>query len=106
MILAGYGGDRRLGMTVQQQLTRAITRVVALDDGLANSIRYRSAPAASNAGCMGDSGGPMLKARPDGTLVLVGIRWGADTRDLSQACTNWGLDGDVRDYRAWMEGVH
>jgi hypothetical protein len=100
--MLGYGGDEGC-MNCTSGLRAAISNLEAVDDALiANTIRYRSSTGAHNAACNGDSGGPVFARGPQGDSVLVGLTWGADTLDASSGCKDWGLDGDLRDYQAWI----
>jgi V8-like Glu-specific endopeptidase len=103
VLVVGYGGDHDVGLLPQNELRMGWGRVVAFSDSIPNTIRNEAAVGSDNGGCFGDSGGPLLKQRADGTWVVVGVHWGLDSKDYARACGNVGLSGDLRRYRAWLE---
>lgn len=102
IFLAGYGGDRTLGLNAQPELRYGVSRLVPLGEGITGTFRWRSREGAESGGCFGDSGGPILVRRNDGSFALLGIHYGADTLDYEEACTNWGVAGNIAAEREWL----
>ncbi len=99
--LAGYGGDRSLGLSAQPELRYGISRLVPVA-GIAGALAWRSAEGAENAGCFGDSGGPVLVRQSDGRFALLAIHFGSGGTDYTRACGNDGVAGNLVAERAWL----
>lgn len=102
VFLAGYGGDHSVGLNGQPELRYGTSQLVASSNGLAQSLRWRSAAGAENGGCFGDSGGPILVRRSNRTFALLGIHYGTETTDYTQVCRNQGVAGDLSTVRDWL----
>jgi hypothetical protein len=100
--LAGYGGDWSVGLSAQPELRHGVSRLVSPTVGIASAIAWRSADGAENGGCFGDSGGPVLLRRSDGSFALLGIHYGSSGTDYTLACKNTGVAGGLVAERAWL----
>jgi hypothetical protein len=100
--LAGYGGDHFRGLTTQPELRYGKSRLVAADPGIAGAFAWRSAEGADNAGCFGDSGGPVLVRRGDGSFALLAIHFGSGGTDYTLACGRDGVGGNLIAERTWL----
>jgi hypothetical protein len=100
--LAGYGGDWSLGLSIQPELRYGISQLVPAPAGIGGTLAWRSPEGAENAGCFGDSGGPVLLRRDDGTFALLAIHFGTGGTDYTQACGRDGVGGNLAAERAWL----
>jgi len=100
--LAGYGGDWSVGLSIQAELRYGISQLVAAPSGIAGALAWRSPEGAENAGCFGDSGGPVLLRRSDGAFALLAIHFGTGGTDYTKACGRDGVGGNLAAERSWL----
>ncbi len=100
--LAGYGGDWSVGLSAQAELRYGISQLVAPPAGIGGTVAWRSPEGAENAGCFGDSGGPALVRRGDGSFALLAIHFGTGGTDYTKACGHDGVGGNLAAERAWL----
>jgi hypothetical protein len=101
IFLAGYGGDHGVGLSAQPELRYGISRLIPVT-GAAAMLGWRSPEGAENGGCFGDSGGPALLRRGDGSFALLGIHFGTGGTDYTKICGRDGMAGNLAAERAWL----
>jgi secreted trypsin-like serine protease len=104
--LMGYGASNRIPMDKVEEAYRIL--VSNLGESLTGNMICAGVASGERTSCNGDSGGPLMMRRPDGSWVQAGIvSWGRTPLNAQQRCGHpelYGVYTRVSNYFDWIAG--